>query len=294
MLDPTKFQRSPGSKAERKKNELPEIRIIRIEKLVLHEIEDPERTKRLEERLRADGFLKNPVIVGKVKRNGSGFLLLDGVHRVNGLKKLGCRDVVAQIIDYAGEDLTVHTWYHLIYGFEPQYLLRKIKDIGDVILEKTNRKRAEMLLKQKKIVSYLLFKNGDIFAIKSKDDVKTRTAKLTDVVNVYGASSQIYRASKGEVDFLLKESKDATAVLVIPVYEKKDIVNLAFDDVKLPAGITRHVVPKRVLGLSIDLALLKVDIPIENKNKLLQEIIKQRVVNKRTRFYPEPVFVFNE
>jgi len=89
------------------KNELPEIRIIPIEKLVLHEIEDPEGTKMLEERLRTDDFLKNPVIVGKVKRNGSWFLLLDGVHRVNDLKKLGCRDVVAQIIDYSSEDILV-------------------------------------------------------------------------------------------------------------------------------------------------------------------------------------------
>lgn len=294
MLDPTMMFNELDSKGEKMKSELPEIRIIPIEKLVLHETEDPERTKRLQERLRADGFLKNPVIVGKVKCNGSWFLLLDGVHRVCGLKKLGCRDVVAQIIDYSSADLTVHTWYHLIYGFESRYLLRKMRDIGDVNLERTNRKRAEMLLKRKKIVSYLLFKNGDIFVIKSKDDLKTRTVKLTEIVNVYGATSQIYRVSKGEIDFLLEESQDATAVLVIPVYEKKDIVNLAIDDVKLPAGITKHVVPKRVLGLNIDLALLRVEISIEDKNKLLQEIIKQRVVNKRTRFYPEPVFVLNE
>jgi len=57
-------------------------------------------------------------------------------------------------------------------------------------------------------------------------------------------------------DFLLKASRDSTAILFIPVYGKKDIVDLALSNVKLPAGVTRHVVSKRALGLHIDLALL--------------------------------------
>jgi len=276
------------------KNELPDIRIIPIEELVFHEMEDPERTKRIAERIRADGVLKNPVIVGNVKHESSKFLLLDGVHRVNALKKLGSKDVVAQIVDYWSDDVKVYTWCHVIHGINARHLLKKLKDIKDINLEKMNEKSAQMLLEQKRIVSYLLFKNEDVFVVKSKDDLKTRATKLRDVVNVYGATSKIYRVSKSEVDFLLRKSKDATAVLFIPVYEKDDIVNLAFNKIELPAGITRHVVSKRVLGLYMDLALLKVDISIEDKNKLLEEVIKQRVANKKIRFYPESVVVFDE
>lgn len=275
-------------------NQLPEVRIVPIEKLVPHEMEDSERTKRIEMRIRVDGALKNPVIVGKIRRDGPKLLLLDGVHRVNALKRLGCRDVVAQVIDYRSNDVKVFTWHHLIQGFEVPRLLKSIRGIKDIVLEKVDRERAEALLKEKKIVCYFLFKNGDVFVVKCEDDLKTRTLKLRDVVDVYKRASEIYRLTKSEADFLLKESKDAIAVLSIPVYDKREIEELAFNGINLPAGITRHVVSKRVLGLHIDLALLKVDMSLKSKNKILKEIIKERIANKRARFYPESVFVFDE
>lgn len=276
------------------KNELPHIRIIPIGEIVTHEMDDPERTKRIEMRIRVDGVLKNPVIVGKVRREGSRNLLLDGVHRINALKRLGCRDVTAQIVDYWSDDVKVFMWHHLICGFDAQHLLDIIGNIKDVVLERMNRESAQMLLEGKKIVSYLLFKNEDAFVVKCEGNLKTRTLKLRDVVDAIRTTSEIYRVTKSEADFLLKERKDANAVLFTPVYEKRDIVELAFSNVKLPAGITRHVVSGRALGLHIDLALLKVDMSIKSKNKILKEIIKERIANKRTRFYPESVFVFDE
>lgn len=39
------------------KDEIPEIRIVPIEKLMLHEMEEPNRAGRLEERVVSDGFL---------------------------------------------------------------------------------------------------------------------------------------------------------------------------------------------------------------------------------------------
>jgi len=275
-------------------NKLPDIRIVPIEELVPHEMEDPERTKRIEMRIKADGVLKNPVMVGKISTDGFRMLLLDGVHRVNALKRLGCRDVVAQIVNYWSHEVEVFTWHHLIRGFDPNHLLNKIKDIKDVVLEKARRETAQALLEKREIVSYLLFRNGDVFVVKSKGDLKAKTMKLRDVVDACRETSEIYRVTKGEADFLLKASRDSTAILFIPVYGKKDIVDLALSNVKLPAGVTRHVVSKRALGLHIDLALLKVDMSIKSKNKILREVIKERMANKRTRFYPESVFVFDE
>jgi len=51
---------------------------------------------------------------------------------------------------------------------------------------------------------------------------------------------------------------------------------------------------RRALGLNIDLSLLKADLSIKDKNDAVKELINERIVNKRTRFYPESVFVFDD
>ena len=40
--------------------------------------------------------------------------------------------------------------------------------------------------------------------------------------------------------------------------------------------------------------MLDSDIPLEHKNLWLANLIKSRIKNKRVRFYPEPVFRFDE
>lgn len=273
---------------------MPEIKIVLINELLLHETEDPIRTKRLEERLIADGFLKNPVIVGRIAHGNSKFLLLDGVNRVSALKNLGFKDIVAQIADYFDRNLRIANWCHLVHGFKRQNLLRKIEDIEGVSLEKTDRQEAERLLEQKKIISYLLFKNEDVFIIKSSDDLKTRTLKLGEVVGACCKYSTIHRILKTEAESLLKKQMTATAALITPTYEKEEIVNLASAKIRLPSGVTRHIIPSRVLNLHVSLALLKVELPIEQKNKVVQEMISQSLAYEKARFYSESVFVFDE
>jgi hypothetical protein len=275
-------------------HELPEIKVIPIKDLMLHETEDPKRTKRLEERIMSDGFLKNPVVVGRVRRDDSKFLLLDGVHRVSALRNLGFSDVVAQVVDYFDKDVKIDTWCHLIIDANAQDLLARIREIKNVGLAKTSRERAAQLLQRKKIVCCLLFKNKDVFAVRSKNDLRTRVSKLGEVVNVYCGSSTVKRGSEMETTFLLREHETAVAVMVIPVYAKKEIMRLAFDEIRLPPGVTRHIIPLRVLGFHVDLGLLKVDMSIEEKNRLVQQMFSYRVANGKTRFYRESVLIFDD
>jgi len=272
---------------------IPHVEIIKIDDLVFHETIDLERAKRLEEKIRKDGILRNPVIVGKIKGRNK-LLLLDGVHRVGALIRYGSKHIVAQIVDYFDENVEVYTWHHLIKNFDSKTLIEKIKDIEGIELEKTNREKADNLLKQKKIVAYLLFENDEVFIVKNGKDLKSKTEKLKAVVDIYGKNSEVCRISGDEIDFTLNNCDNLTAILVIPRYDKEDVVKLAFDKIDSPSGITRHVIPSRILGLDIDLSLLSTDIPIEDKNRLLKEIITERIKNKRTRFYQESVYILNE
>ncbi len=67
--------------------ELPELHIVGLDDIVLHEDPDMERVARLVDRFSADGILKNPPVVGRSK--GHRRIVLDGANRVTALRKLG-------------------------------------------------------------------------------------------------------------------------------------------------------------------------------------------------------------
>ncbi len=277
-------------------NRFPKLKIIPLNKLILHEKEEPKRVENLIKRVRIDGYFKNPVIAAELCQSCSKFLVLDGVHRVKALEKLGCFVIVAQIVDYFDRNIKVCTWDHLLFGCSQKELLEKIQQTGNLNLIKATEKDAQILLKKKEIIGYLHFKNGEIFLLnnKSNSDFEERTEKLLALMALCGKIAEVSRVIKSDTSCLFKSRRDATAVLVIPNYTKKEILKVAQSGAVLPAGVTRHIVPNRVLGLDVDLAILRSKSPLALKNKLLKKFIDQRMKDKRIRFYSESVFIFDE
>lgn len=275
-------------------SQFPELKIIPQAKLILHEEFDPKRTAKLAQRIKKDGYFRNPIIAAEFNADNRKFLVLDGVHRVTALKKLNCRNLVAQLVNYFDERIKVYTWAHLLLGCRKKELLERIKKIEGLRLVGAEKEKAESSLRGKNLVGYLIFNDGDFFLLKAAGNLKQRAEKLAAIVNVCRKVSKIARILKSEIKTLLSNHKEEVAVLAVPDYEKKDILELALSGVKLPAGVTRHIIPNRVLGLNIYLSLLKDKSSIIDKNKLLRKIIAQKIKDKRIRFYPESVFIFDE
>src|SRR5437667_14559 len=64
--------------------------------------------------------------------------------------------------------------------------------------------------------------------------------------------------------------------------------------VKLPAGITRHLIPGRALRVNLPLDVLTSPGEIEQKNRWLADEIHRRLLENRIRYYPESSFLFDE
>ena len=62
----------------------PDLRIVPVSDLLLHEDVDLERVARLLDRLSADGILRNPPIVASLDGSDR-YLLLDGANRVSAI-----------------------------------------------------------------------------------------------------------------------------------------------------------------------------------------------------------------
>lgn len=77
-------------------------------------------------------------------------------------------------------------------------------------------------------------------------------------------------------------------------YRRAEIMRTSLDGAKLPMGVTRHTISGRALGLHVDTVMLDSDIPLEQKNVWLKHVIRRKIKDNRVRFYPEPVFSFDD
>ena len=86
--------------------------------------------KKLGERLRSDGLLRNPPIVAESDQH---YIVLDGATRTGALKYLGIRDTIVQIVDYAARNICLDSWHHLIIKTPPSDFRQDLELFRDMI-----------------------------------------------------------------------------------------------------------------------------------------------------------------
>lgn len=267
------------------------VRIVHSEDVIGHEEVDADRVERLLRRLQSDGVLKNPPLVAA---EGSRYVLLDGATRVAALRELGIRDLVVQVIDYDGPGVQLHSWRHVIAGLRGQDLVREVQACPGMAVASSDVQTARTELSRNSILCYLMLRGGDVLTVRGGEGLEAKVALLNRLVRLYRGRAQVYRVMSDDLDALLNEYPDLSAICVFPCYTCAEILSAALNGAKLPMGITRHTILGRVLGLNVDLVMLDSDIPLEQKNVWLQGLIKSRIKGKRVRLYPEPVFRFDE
>ena len=89
-------------------------------------------------------------------------------------------------------------------------------------------------------------------------------------------------------------SLPAGAIAVIfPRYVKQDLLTLTQAGGVLPAGITRHVIPGRVLRLNVPLAELRTG-TLAAQQAWFAAWVAQRIAAGHARLYNEPTWLFDE
>ena len=79
--------------------------ILDIRDVRPHEQTRPELLASLLAEIRRDGELKVPVLVEREHH-----VILDGHHRWEALRRLGCKRIPAYVVDYASEEISLTTW----------------------------------------------------------------------------------------------------------------------------------------------------------------------------------------
>jgi hypothetical protein len=283
----------------------PELKIVPVKDIVIHEHFDKTRSPNLAKRIEEDGVLKDPPIVARL--GGGKYVHLDGANRITIFQEedlLNCQHILVQIVDYFDpESVQLSTWCHLTQQDKDSFLSR-LKSKGIEPLPMDCDAARTLISEGEGGLCCLFFRDGDVFGVKGGSDLESRVKLMNQVVRIY--EGRIERDSlepengewKKQINGLFEKHQDCNTIVAFPEFTPKQVVQIANkpatgeNAVKIPPGITRHIVLEgRALRINFPLSVLKAeDISLEAKNELLKEFLRK----KKPRRYEEPTFMYDE
>ncbi len=273
------------------------IKIVPIAKILLHEGVVEDWTIKLSNNIDHDGLMKNPIIVTRYK---SQYIALDGMHRLTALKALGCRDIVVYEVDYADPGVGLFGWDALILDQFPvlDLLQRYTLDESLELIRHRDFSAARERIKGHISCLALLTRKGDIYELKMPDgqenlDLLIRILKDFEQ-DLDRKDLRIFYVADEQSELTFKQHKKAFALFKRPFFTKDEVITRTVEGKMLPRKSTRHLFPLRPLRIDVDFILLKEDIDLETKNKLLQARLNWCLENNMVRYYPESVLVLSD
>ncbi len=270
----------------------PNLRIVPLEQCVLHEETDAARVERLVARLKADGLLRNPPILGR-HAGLQPLIVLDGATRVTALRTLGAPHVLAQVVDYDDDSIQLHTWCHVLSGITLDGLAEALAGAPALTVQRCAPHDAERALTRRETLAYLADRDGHCLALGDGAEMGAQAAALRRLFAAYAGRATIARVPPVDWRARLAEGNASVAV-VFPIHTKDDLVALAQARAVLPAGITRHIIPGRALRVNASLNLMTGDRPLDEKQAWLDAWLREHRAAHGVRYYAEPTFLFDE
>lgn len=265
------------------------IYIVPIDQIIPHEHIDPRRVNSLNNRLQNDKVLQDPPIV--INTSGQ-YTLLDGATRFTALKQAGYEHIAVQITP-SDETLRLHSWHHAICHINLNELLELFKSIPEIELVETEANRVREELFNRNGLCYLQTIDKQVFLVCAATKQK-RLPALNRLTNAYIEASHVHRTVNTNLISLQRDYPDLTAQVVFQEYTIKQVLQMAQAGMIFPAGITRFIIPKRVLRLNIPLTELKSDKSLRQKNKWLHKFIVDKISQNKFRLYEESVYLLDD
>ena len=247
-----------------------EVVLLDIGRVRHHEEVVPELLEALREEIARDGFLKHPILVDKAT-----LVVLDGTHRVEALRALGCRRVVACLVDYRDPRITLGCWYRTLRwpgGLDE--VVRRLRETGlrvepsrDLEPEEVGKPPTALALTDGQRYARVLADFRDKWEAWSLVKRVERTlARLGLRVGFEVERDALVALARGRAD----------VVLMTPKLTKEDVVRTALSGRVFPHKATRHVIPGRPLFLNVPLEALRANRPLEELERELREAISCR------------------
>ncbi len=268
------------------------LRVVPVDAVVPHEAYDPKRVEALARRIPQDGILVNPPVVTQW---GDVYVVLDGATRVTAFRRLGYPHIVVQIVDLARDEVQLHTWYHAVHGMDSEDLLALTRRIPGLTVEALTPEETRQALADPQVLAVLHLADGRAFRLRVQPDgAQDWLDALNQLVAAYTEAGTVARTLTTDLEALRAQYPDLAGLFVFPQFEVSRVLEVASQGRTMPAGITRFVVPGRVLRLNAPLDVLRSHEPLSAKSAWLDQFVQARLAHRKVRYYQEPVILLDD
>ncbi|MDR6225692.1 ParB N-terminal domain-containing protein [Desmospora profundinema] len=248
---------------------LSSILIVSPERVINHEEHEPSRLQKISEVIQKENVLRHPILVTPISKDK--YMTLDGTHRLESLKQLGCKYIPIQVVTQG--DLKVDTWDHVV---------KNGKWLDDLVSECSTN---PVELDEESPICIFKTDDGESIPVYYKTGEESMIGRLNfwrTIVENYSVDHAIERLPAHAL------SKPAQGKVLVRHYRLSldEIVGILSMKETVPSGITRFVVSGRLLNICIPLDLLFSEVfPFHEWNKFKVEC------DKKLRFYSESIYL---
>ncbi|MFO7632911.1 MAG: NAD(P)-dependent oxidoreductase [Caldilinea sp.] len=269
------------------------LRLVPSDKVFPHERFHPARVERLKKRLTQEGRLINPPIVAEM--SDGRYVVLDGATRVTAFKQLAIPHIIVQVVDLQRGNVKMNTWFHAIHGGRGDSLVQVVSRVDGVKLTPTPVDHLPHALWERSALAYLITAERSGYLLELIDrDAGDWIDVLVELVDAYGAWGDVGRTLDTDMDALCAQYSDLAGLVVYPQFSPEIVIQVAERGRLLPAGITRFLIPGRILRLNAPLDVLATDVSHSAKADWLDRIVEEKLANRGVRYYEEPVMLLDE
>jgi ParB-like chromosome segregation protein Spo0J len=230
------------------------LTFIEIDELIPHEEIIPSLLESVVSELRAAGMLLHPVVVSSQHH-----VVLDGNHRVEALRRIGAKRVLAYQIDYYSDEVAVKRWFRTVVGnVKVEELIKRVAGTLNVEVVRTGREESiESLESDVRAIASILDQNGSAFLLRSGSPVPTYRAyvMMAEIDRAFAPFGLSHEAE--EVALARLERKERRAVIASRPIRKEEVIESALKGMRFPPKSSRHVVRGRVLFAMVPLEVLQ-------------------------------------
>lgn len=267
---------------------LPVLRLVRTSALIVHETVDPQRVRRLLRQFQGSAIFTNPPIVAALGRGK--YVVLDGANRTAVCNRLHLRTVAVQVVPYRDPAIKVLTWNHVLDHTAAAWWRAVLRRLGNSLIPFTQRTGRT----PKEPSAVIALRDGTTYRVAPAGSTAGDVTRLNTLVDTYRGKYTVHRTTDGDLQTVQDFYPHASALVIFPALQKRTVLAYARSGLRIPSGISRHVIPGRVLRLDVPFTLLRSKKPVAEQNRWLHTILQQRQEHNRIRLYSEPVYLYNE
>jgi hypothetical protein len=154
-------------------------------------------------------------------------------------------------------------------------------------------KDIQSALSEPRTLCYFLDEKGQATMAQEEESVN-RLAVMKKLVHTYSSWGLVERTLITDIGRLLAQFPQMKTVAVFPQFVPHDVFDAARDGNLLPAGLSRFIIPGRILRLNAELARLRREESLSEKRAWFDDFLAEKMQHSRLRFYEEPVVLLDE